>query len=294
MEQLDRFKCLAQLSDKVRFVCGQLERGASGTPHIQGYIELHSRTRIGGLRDILQAPAHMEVRRGSQRQAIMYCTKPETRLEGPFYDGTPYRCSLEDIAGQIRMHRLTPRQLALEEPMMFMRHHNASRALFNAVQEHRHHPMRVLILFGDTGTGKSAWARQKFPDAYYAPWPTGGRWWWPEYEHQETVVLDEFRHQIKYDVMLKLFDRYPMWVESKGSNHKMNSKRIVITTNLHPKDWYGGVKDKDPLKRRIKEYAKVTEFVGRPVVQNGSVIPYTRSLDLNDFEFNEYVDNLII
>ena len=90
----------------------------------------------------------------------------------------------------------------------------------------------------------------------------GGRWWWSKYEGEETVILDEFRHQIKYDAMLKIMDRYPMWTEYKGGTREFTSKKIVITTNIEPMDWYPG-KDAEGfsmLRRRILEFAEIWEF----------------------------------
>ena len=66
----------------------QCERGENGTVHLQGYIEFASR------RTIAQAKlypglerAHLERRRGSKAQAIDYCSKDDTRIDGPWIFG---------------------------------------------------------------------------------------------------------------------------------------------------------------------------------------------------------------
>lgn len=124
--------------------------------------------------------------------------------------------------------------------------------------------MKVLILVGPTGTGKSYEALRMYPEAYRAPWPTGGRWWWPEYEGQKAVICDEFRHQVKIDAWMRLFDRYAMWTEYKGDNLPMVSEIVVITTNLEVSDWYPKTPHdsvgKKALERRIQEFAEIWDF----------------------------------
>ncbi len=122
--------------------------------------------------------------------------------------------------------------------------------------------MQVHIFVGPSGTGKSYTAQHENPDAFNVPWPMGNRWWWPSYTGQHCVIMDEFRHQIKMDVMLKMMDRYAWALEAKGRNFQFVSHKIVITTNIDPKDWYKKVPlgAKAPLERRIREFATIYDF----------------------------------
>lgn len=77
-------------SEKVRYAVSQLEIGASGTVHLQGYIELHEPIRYTALiKDIPDLKgAHFEKRYGTRDQARNYCMKQdETYLEGPWEYG---------------------------------------------------------------------------------------------------------------------------------------------------------------------------------------------------------------
>lgn len=66
----------------------QEEMGESGTHHFQGYIELLSRRTLASMKTLDGfETAHLEIRRGSQAQAIAYATKEETRLCGPYLYG---------------------------------------------------------------------------------------------------------------------------------------------------------------------------------------------------------------
>ena len=92
----------------------------------------------------------------------------------------------------------------------------------------------VHVLQGPTGTGKSKWAMDNFPSAY---WKQRSNWW-DGYTGHESVVLDEFYGWLPFDLLLRLCDRYPLMVETKGGQTQFAAKTIVITTNMLPCNWY--------------------------------------------------------
>lgn len=69
-----------------RFVVWQREKGAEGTEHLQGYIELHAPIRLSAMVEWLRG-AHFEPRRGTRDQARDYCMKEDSRLAGPWERG---------------------------------------------------------------------------------------------------------------------------------------------------------------------------------------------------------------
>lgn len=78
------------LFDKVRYAVYQLEAGANGTAHFQGYIELHEPVRFTQITKAMPElkGAHFEKRYGTREQARAYCMKQdETYLEGPWEYG---------------------------------------------------------------------------------------------------------------------------------------------------------------------------------------------------------------
>ena len=72
----------------------QLEEGENGTPHFQGYVEFSKRMYTTGVQSLL-APYRMSLlhAKGNKAQNYAYCTKEDTRTEGPWTYGT---CSPED------------------------------------------------------------------------------------------------------------------------------------------------------------------------------------------------------
>jgi len=64
----------------------QLEEGAEGTPHLQGYLQFSKRMRMNQVKELLSPRVHIERAKGNAEQNHKYCTK-EPRLEGPWEYG---------------------------------------------------------------------------------------------------------------------------------------------------------------------------------------------------------------
>lgn len=73
--------------NKVTYYIYQIERGSSGTPHIQAYISFQRQVRETTVKAFFPR-CHMEVARGSPEQNKTYCSKEEGRVEGPFEHGS--------------------------------------------------------------------------------------------------------------------------------------------------------------------------------------------------------------
>ncbi len=61
-------------------VC-QLERAETGRLHIQGYLEMASRTRLSTMKNKFGPRCHFEKRMGSREAAVKYCMKEATRVK---------------------------------------------------------------------------------------------------------------------------------------------------------------------------------------------------------------------
>ena len=92
----------------------------------------------------------------------------------------------------------------------------------------------VHVLQGPTGTGKSKWAMENYPGAY---WKQRSNWW-DGYAGHETVIIDEFYGWLPFDLLLRICDRYPLLVETKGGQTQFVAKTVVLTTNMLPCNWY--------------------------------------------------------
>lgn len=93
-----------------------------------------------------------------------------------------------------------------------------------------------FVFWGSTGTGKSrrAWAEAGM-DAY----PKDPRTkWWCGYRDHEHVVIDEFTGSVDICHLLRWLDRYPVLVEVKGGSLPLCARRIWLTSNIDPRQWY--------------------------------------------------------
>ncbi len=236
--------------EKIKILIGQLERGENGTPHWQLYCELGKPARLGGITKLFPG-CHAERRKGTRAEAIKYCTKNESREEGPFYRGISSEGCAKLVSGEAS-NTTQARLLEAKERIdkgasesdiaddffeLWVRYYKAFERYRTIKTPQRHHEMNVIVVQGPTGTGKSRWALEQFEGAY---WKQRSNWW-DGYSGHKTVILDEFYGWLPFDLLLRLCDRYPLLVESKGGQIQMVASTVVITTNKVPHMWYSNV-----------------------------------------------------
>lgn len=269
----------------VKYIIFQKEHGREvseefplGRPHLQGYMEFVGQKTANSLNRMNETftRMHMRKRRYSQAQAIAYCRKTGRggRDEGTeVYEfgtknaqgapGHPGKNRYSQIAEEIR-DGATFKQISEKYGAEVIQKRNGILNYIEDNSEDRNWKPDIEIYYSEeSGVGKSYTARTRYPEAYFPPWPKGGRWWWPNYQKQEVIVLDEFRHQISYDVMIHEVMDWGAWnVEAKGTNTKCVAKKIIITTNIAPWKWYPKktVAEASMLQRRLKEFAKIFKF----------------------------------
>lgn len=107
------------LNDNVLFVVFQTETGESGTPHVQGYLQLEKKKRLQQVKSLLSQRSHVELARGTPDQNVKYCTKEEGRLTGPFEYGAMSRgkgrrTDIKDFVETAQQKTLTEEELLNE------------------------------------------------------------------------------------------------------------------------------------------------------------------------------------
>lgn len=269
-----------------KFLTYQLEKGVEGTPHFQGYVLFEKNLRLSAVK-LINPRAHWEVRKGTHEEAVKYCNKEETRVEGPWTIGTSpitlgqgHRTDIDICMAEIK-NGCTELELAEKYATTWCRNYKSFNRYKMLAKKDRRFKSQVSVTYGKTGSGKSSLLAEKFPDAYWKP--KGN--WWDGYEGQEHVIIDEFYGWLPYDFLLRLCDRYPLIVEFKGGFAQFTSKYIHFTSNKAPEFWYSAEHSFAPLLRRIEMIQKLDEFGTEPIIQkNGKDDIYDQGSTSSNFD----------
>eukprot|EP00741_Cyanophora_paradoxa_P003959 tig00000743_g3851.t1 len=230
---------LSDFTDATYLVYSE-EVGASGTPHLQGYVEFSKAKRESELRKRLPT-IHWEPRKGRQQDAIAYCKKNDaTHVDGPFEFGEPKkqgeRTDLAQLVHEIKSEKRKISEVALEYPDLYCRYRSGIRDIVAFSQPPRTRPTEIHIRWGPPGTGKTRFIYDSYGNSEIYKKPEGP--WWDGYENQPIVLIDDYDGYIPFTEMLQLCDRYPHKVPIKGGFVEFNSTAIYITSNVEPRSWY--------------------------------------------------------
>lgn len=266
-------------SGKHRYLIYGHEKGDNGTPHIQGYIVLNERTTLRVMKTKYNTRCHWEERKGTHPEARdyikkigKYSDKLHTIVAGPWEygaepEGQGKRTDLDAARDMINEGKS---ELEVADAMFstWCRNYKALERYRKLTTPGRSWHTEVLVLVGPTGTGKSRRAFDEFGASAFwlsAPRDRSGGVWWDGYDGHEHVVIDEFYGWMRIDALLRLLDRYPLIVENKGGGTTMLAKKVIITTNRKPRDWYKNCEQLWPaLVRRLTPPLGKVEYVGEP------------------------------
>lgn len=257
------------------YVCFQPERGANGTPHLQGCVCFDNPRLLNGVKRALGERYHVEPMRGTVDQAVAYCSKEDTRDADAGFSFEEYgtrprsgsgagrgtRSDLGDVAALIKSGKRM-REVAEAHSSDFIKYHKGFVALQSTLQRKRDFKTKVYWYYGPTGSGKSRAAYEEAGEDVYTK--MGENKWWDGYEQQKCVIIDDYRPSLcSWAELLKLFDRYEHRVEVKGCSVHFASEVIYVTTPLSPQlTWADTKEDINQLLRRIDVVRRFGEDEG--------------------------------
>lgn len=238
------------------------EVGENGTPHLQGFIHFINPRTITGLKRVRGLErAHFEVS-VAPTKAIEYCKKDGDIFEkGEFRQGA--RNDLGRVYEDVKNGKSVD-EVAWDDPSSF---EAASKTLMK-LEDIRLRKLRRcemtegVWVFGKTGVGKSVWAfEQSEGSQYIYPFDND---WWDSYKGEDCVILDEFRGQLPFNVLLKMVDKHPNYFVRRRCREPMPfiSKKVIITSSLPPWTVYKNLDSQDSLNqlyRRFKIYEKTED-----------------------------------
>lgn len=242
------------LPEDVQFVVVGQEVGETGTPHLQGYVELFVKRRLKWVKDNIDQTAHFEVRRGPREAARDYCCK-----DGLWYETGEWhkeeRGRRRDIemmveaatSGETFYDACCAEATVAQFPHAFTKLGEG----YALSQTPAWRDVTVVVKIGPTGCGKTRSVYTLWPDLFTQDCSVGGEIWWDGYSGQTNLLMDDFAGGIGFRWMLRLLDGYPIRLRIKGAHTYGRWTTVYVTSNMSIDDWYTREPDISPLLRRI-------------------------------------------
>lgn len=262
-EDLERLHALAPTLEKHCYISYGLEVGEeTGTPHIQGYIELRTAQRYAYLQKYFDFRKDGKLLKFHVEKAIAPAenNRKYTQKDGSGFEyGEPLkqgsRTDLSEIKEAIKA---APRNLSITIDELAQNNQQLKYA--ENLQPHYFAsrnpavPPKVFWVYGSTGIGKTSLVYRCFDDICSV---SDGNWPGTGYKQNECLLFDDFRDgTIRFEQLLKIADRYPYDLQFKGGFVPLNSPYIVFTSPEcidYSFTWSGKGENLQQLKRRITE-----------------------------------------
>lgn len=251
----------------------QLEIGAEGTPHLQGFTVYSAQVLLGevsslekngsgflGAFDENTNHPHVERAKGSNAQCIAYCTKEETKKWGPWENGDVAQteekkrgrpksefndiewCAQKIDSGEWECWDDVPTATKISMIGPNIQKFFDKRRADNLIMAKRN--VRAFVLVGEAGWGKSTMVWQMAQEQGWRIMTRqiggGTNQWYSNVDGDyDLLFLDEFdAGQMKLTEFNQLLDGFPLLLPSKGKQGYATFTKVVIASNYDPKTWF--------------------------------------------------------
>lgn len=234
--------------EPISYICGQVERGESGTLHFQGYLQTKKKVRFTVVKRYLkQKQVHLEYQKARDSSKARDYTRKDDTSAGEWQEFGTFKPSAQGKRNDIIKFKdsvktgMSMRQMLELFPDMIAKYprlYSTVRSLYRPerAEDYVH---QVTLCYGAPGTGKTRWAREQ-EDLYVQPLSNGTAWF-DGFDQHKCALLDDFAgkmSKISLTNTLQLLDRYPIAVPIKGGHVWWMPEHLIITTNIHPRGWY--------------------------------------------------------
>jgi len=260
------------------------ETGESGTPHLQGYIELPNGKTLKALKKRLPK-FHLEERKGTPAQAATYCKKDGCFEEIGTISQQGARNDIKAVCKAISDGKSF--EDILDSEGTSFQSLQVAKIAFPFKEPKRTWKTKVHWYWGPAGCGKTYAAHHKFPSLRVHVQDPVIKWY-DGYDRHEVIIYDDLRpHQIPYSTLLKLFDEYPWKIETKHGTRQFVPLHIFVTTPLNPLEFFASYVNEEHLQmtRRLYDVQEFdTFYVAPPPLDDADDTQHSSSEEQEDYE----------
>lgn len=262
----------------------------TGTPHLQGYLELHKKRGPTGLAKSLPGleRASFRIAKGSARDNYVYSGKDSVPIElgKPFTPGVRndlVECK-KSIDEGLRGKALWDRHFST-----MVHNHRALEKYMSLSVPVRKWKTKVMLIIGPPGKQKSTLAKILAPyfgeTVWTVPETKGSGLYFDGYVGQQVVILDEMDGtRMKPTMFNGLCDEFEFSVPVHfSSNVPWCPNVLIVISNYHPKYWWKK-RNQNQLKQTMR---RIDWIVGRfdPIVP--VVVPIVPKIVLEESVIDE-------
>lgn len=230
-----------------------IERGEEEqTEHIQAFIIFKGGKRFKTLKSMLPF-AHIEPARNSSVVCREYCSKSETRIEGPFEDGDfgndrAKKASVEFI--DLVKAGTSVLELQKLYPNLYLKHRRDLDSIYMSQFERYKYDCRdveVTYIYGPSRSGKSRYVQHLIGgrenlysvSTYENSAFTG-------YRGEDNIVIDEYKGQFAIQTFNRMLDVYPFKLRGLSMLECACYHHVYIISNYPPKEVYKNEYNTEP------------------------------------------------
>lgn len=239
--------------------------------HWQGYIRFASPCRFAAIQTWLPG-AHIENAKGNETQNIAYCTKEESRIDGPYEIGDRAqpgkRKDIDTVREMVKAGKRIREIADVVSSYQGLRF--ASEFIKLQPVPEREAPI-IFWCHGSTGGGKTRWAYEMAKNICVnvcSILGTSKSIYFDPYVDESYVLFDDFRpSRMPFNMLLNLTDRYPTKVRVLYGCVNWIPQVIVFTCPYDIRECFKNRCDEDvgQLIRRVEES-------GGRQIQFGSIV----------------------
>ena len=246
----------------------QLEKGEEEeTPHFQGFISFIVGKRFKTMKNLLPF-AHLEKAKGSNTQCREYCSKKDTRVDGPFEMGKfaeeRERTDIKEFLELVKAGA-TEDELMNLFPTLYLRELHKIQSIYasNYTQYKRKcRDICVTYIYGKSGVGKSTAIRKKLglENSFWVHHYDNAMF--TNYNFQDNLVFDEFTGKIPISHINMLLNVEPIELRGLNCSKYGAYHNVYIISNYSPKELYRETQKTEPMiyqtfNRRLNNIIRV-------------------------------------